>query len=711
LEIINLSPFQFANIAGRIGFPKHSLSVIIKGTFDLANEKLAVSAEEQIGITGDELYEDDDEGQGCYRYDSDFAYFKPNADLLLTGNCHPPGGIAATSCRATFRVGPYAKSLAVFGDRYWQGNSPSHPETFTIMPLKYENSFGGNGFKKNPVGKGIGKVLQKDGSLRLPLPNIENIHQLILSTNHRPDPVGYGPLGRMWQERFSKLGSYKGAWLKEQWPWFPRDFDWRHYNAAPTDMQVNGYLRGDEELYFENLHPVHSDYRTKLPGYRIRLFINEGDQRTGVDANFKEIKLNLDTLWVDMEAENLVLLWRGITPVLSEDYDEIQHIFIVDEKIEEPEQPIDIYHDLFLKILAEEELDEAYEVKPINEVEAEDITEIDEEIAKAEAHIRASLIEEGIDPDNLPEPTPEQKEEEAKILKEMGYEEEIEPPLLTRELIIEGVKQGESFANEDLNGLDLSNLKMDKVNLQSAILSGVNFTGSDLSGARLVEANLSQANLSNANLLNIDLTDADLTGARLTEANLTGAKLGDAVFEKTAMNKANLDRVSAENTVFSESNLTEATFRNSFLGGADFSNCRLDRTDFQGAYLSEASVEGATGIQINMAETNLTELRASSGCNFSNGSFRQATGKESMWDKANLTGADYRGLSLLLLMKPLYALRAWLRSAPLKSSSDKIRLSRDSPALTLLLTSSAVKKADIFIIYPLYSFVILRLLD
>ncbi len=347
------------------------------------------------------------------------------------------------------------------------------------------------------------------------------------------------------------------------------------------------------------------------------------------------------TLWVDMEAEKLVLLWRGITSVLSEDYEEIQHIFIVCENMEEPAQSIDYYHDFFLKKLAEEASDEDYEVKQIEEEEAEDTTAIDEEIAKAEVQMRASLVEAGIDPDNLPEPTAEQKAEEAKILKELGYEEEIETPSITRESIIEGAKHGETFANEDLKGLDLSNIKIDKLNLQAAILSGVNFKNTDLSGAMLAEANLAHADLSYANLRDANLKDADLTGANLTGADLTGACLEDALFENANMQKTILNNVNAENAIFSETNLTEATLINSLLQGADFSKCLLDKTNFQGADLSEASVEGATGKQVNMAETNLTELRASNGCNFSQGSFRQATGKESIWAKAILTGSDF----------------------------------------------------------------------
>ncbi len=38
----------------------------------------------------------------------------------------------------------------------------------------------------------------------------------------------------MWTQRYSKIGNYKGNYLKERWPWFPKDFDWGYFNAAPA---------------------------------------------------------------------------------------------------------------------------------------------------------------------------------------------------------------------------------------------------------------------------------------------------------------------------------------------------------------------------------------------------------------------------------------------------------------------------------------------
>lgn len=642
MEIINNTEFQFAYIAGRIGFPKHSLTLIVKGTFNLQPGKTETLAEEQLYPTGDEYYPEDEEMTGGPRYASDFVYFKPKADLLFAGKCYTPEETKVYSINVKFQVGSYAKTLTVFGNRYWVGgfNTATNPEPFSELELRYENSYGGKGYKKNPVGKGIDKVEIKTGDKLVPLPNILNVGENISSQSTKFEPAGFGPYGQMWIQRYSRTGTYKGNYLKERWPWFPKDFDWGYFNAAPVDMQVSGYLRGDEKLFFENLHPVHLQYNSQLPGIRIRCFINELDEKnpkaTG-KKNFREVKMNLDTLWVEMENEKLVLVWRGVSEIKDEDYEEIEDIFIVSEKLEEQPESIENYRTLLEKELAEEE--EILEPEPIEEEEKN--VEMEAENAKAEEQMRASLIEAGIDPDNPPQPSEEDKRKEAQMLKELGIEEEPEKVPLTREIFIEKAEKKESFEGEDLSGIDLSELDLQGLNFQNAIFTGVSLKNSDLSDSNFTEANLSGTDLSDAKLNNTIMKETDLTDAILINANLTGAVIEDAMFEKAKLDNAILTEVKGKNAIFSRAVLKDATLTNSDFNGCDFSNCIMDNANFQSSNLSEATVEGASGIRTNMSETNLTGLKAAEGCNFSKASFQKAKGAESIWEKANLTEADF----------------------------------------------------------------------
>jgi len=411
---------------GRLNFPKHSLTLIVKGTFELSLGGVAAPADEQPFPTGDEFYPDDEDMQGGPRYESDFAYFKPRADLLLAGKCYPPDGRPTQMCQATFRVGAKSRTLTVVGNRRWERHGlrfkASEAEPFTEMELRYENSYGGEGFKKNPVGKGYRKDQDEAGKKLQPLPNIEDPQDLLKTSRSHPEPAGFGPLGRMWQMRHDKMGTYKEKWLKTRWPWFPEDFDWTHYNAAPEDMQLEGYLRGDEQLCFENLHREHPQYEAQLPGLRVRCFLNKPTTAESKETKFVEVPMNLDTLWVDTEAEKLVLVWRGWAEVLSEDYEEVQHVFIMSEPVEQPPASLEQCHQQFLAKQAETQ--EAAAIKPEEppagpEVPGEAPSAAEKppiDPTELEAQTNALLAQMGIDVNKLP---PEAKAKQARLIKKL----------------------------------------------------------------------------------------------------------------------------------------------------------------------------------------------------------------------------------------------------------------------------------------------------
>jgi len=770
LNILNTLPFTFAHVPGRLNFPGHSLSLIVKGTFDLSPGGIAAVAAEQPFPTGDEQYPGDDEGKGSPRYESDFAWFKPRADLLLVGKCHTPGGTPARKCRVAFGIGALSRMLTVTGDRYAQQHdqrwSTTEAESFLELELRYENSFGGAGFQKNPTGKGYLQPGKDAGRQPLPLPNIEDPSDPTDLMGAGREPAGFGPLGRTWQTRIARMGTYSGRYRETRWPWFPEDFDWSYCNAAPEGMQLDGYLRGDEDLYCENMHPVHSQYRCRLPGLRIRCFLNRLTAAGTSDTRFEEVPMNLDTLWADMDSGILVLLWRGWAEVLSEDFEEVRDIFIMSESLDQPPAPPEQCHRLFLDRQAEEE--KAWAPAPEEPAAAEDHPEQSPEptprldpdqlaaqakalfaqmgvdadsfppevkakqallfkkLAESEpeklvemqrreldAEMKGALGKLGLDPDHLPPPSEKARMEQIRFMKELGVNEEawndvpelqslwaimaavmpkagmnpedLSPlvqqvkkqqellkkqfgveeeeeaekgvPRLTREMVQERAAAGESLAGENLRGLDLSGLEMNEIDfsravlagailagtdLRSAILSEADLTDADLLGANLAGANLAGAELARARLEKACLKDADLAHSNMTAARLAGADLTDAFCEHARLTDAVLERIEAKDASFSGADLSGAVFRNAGMQGVDLSRCLLQKTDFQGADLTGASVEGATGPGVNFAKANLTELRASEGCDFAEGVFYKALGPDSIWEQANLKRSDFR---------------------------------------------------------------------
>ncbi|WP_158745591.1 DUF2169 domain-containing protein, partial [Acidisphaera sp. L21] len=235
-------------------------------------------------------------------YASDFVAYKPRGDFLVAATAHAQGGSPVQACLVSIGIGS-RKTLAVTGDRHWitspLGSQPSKPIPFLTMPIGYDRAFGGPRDRRNPAGCGTDLVL----------PNVERPDQRITTTFARPDPAGFGPLGSTWQTRISRAGTYDNRWLEQRWPWFPTDFDWAFFNAAPPDQQFP-HFRGDEELWFENLHPKHPRLRCQLPGVVARIFVERPE-------SFDDVAARLDTIWVDPASERLVLVWRGTAAVDS----------------------------------------------------------------------------------------------------------------------------------------------------------------------------------------------------------------------------------------------------------------------------------------------------------------------------------------------------------------------------------------------------------
>ncbi|MFZ1984846.1 MAG: DUF2169 domain-containing protein, partial [Desulfatitalea sp.] len=676
MKVFNETPFAFASIMGKVVFPENTITLIVKGSYSLAPGAPAalLPPEKQLPPGGDLRYDDDPHAP--IRYESDFAYLKPRADVLLVGHCHAPEGRSAKACRVTLQAGPIRKSLMVFGDRSWQRDrlgirEKSEPKPFKAMALRYENSFGGPSESVDPW-----------------LPNLESLDgDRVVASHPGGIPAGFGPLGRAWSERMALAGSYSDRWKIERWPWLPEDFDWGYFNAAPPDQQVQGYLQGDETLYFENLHPRHSQWRSSLPGMRVRCFVSE---HAKAGPRFREIKMALDTLWVDMDDPILVLVWRGVATVASSDAKEIQELLIVQESLPEAPRPAELYADLLYR-RKEEENAAAAEPEAAPEPEAEDLpaavaAEETATHARQAAGLAAALqqaltqIHQGLSRLNLDpqvaaalraEKDPEQladqvmqllapaedpqalekikrragqafietlaqcRPEAGKLLADMGRD----PALLDAlEKNLAGGTKGRTaqpgrapakgagrLRDQDLTGADFSGMVLEKTNFQSARLAGARFVR-----ARLAGADFSQADLEGANFQGADLRKARFNFADLSQASFQGAKMAGADLSDAVLTGANLR----------EADLTKARLLRAQLGQADLGGCVLKSADLEQADLSQAQMPGA----------NLTKARLAfavlEGADLTRCVARQAVAPSGAFNQTVLTEADFSEANL-----------------------------------------------------------------
>ncbi len=288
----------------------------------------------------------------------DAAMPKPQGEVLIHGYAFAPQGKAVAALPVEFRIGPIAKTIYVFGDRFWQGRGNilsviSDPAPFTVMPLTYERAFGGPGWKRNPLGKGYAALRNERGEEVHPLPNLENPRHLIAAPADRPEPAGVGPLDYTWPQRVKKLGTYDRHWFENHWPDYPEDMDWGYFNVAPEDQQQLDFFAGGERMILKHLHKDRPHIESRLPALRQRCFLNVLADRNDPRGEqiFKEVKTRLETIWLFPHVERGIAVFRGAAAVADDEALDVRQLYLVTEKPADNPQGIEYYHEEFRKRL------------------------------------------------------------------------------------------------------------------------------------------------------------------------------------------------------------------------------------------------------------------------------------------------------------------------------------------------------------------------
>ncbi len=166
---------------------------------------------------------------------------------------------------------------------------------------------------------------------------------------------------------------------------------------------------------------------------------------------------------------------------------------------------------------------------------------------------------------------------------------------LSRDDVVEHVRNKVSLEHADLRNLDLRGIDFRRVNLASADLSGCRLSGSHFVETNLVRAKLNDADLSGSNLAGADLSKASLQKAVLSEANLANAKLIAAVLRQADLSQADLTNSDLAGADLHFAKCGRTDFRKAVLTGADFSKAFLQGALFRGANVTGATFEGAVG--------------------------------------------------------------------------------------------------------------------
>lgn len=319
MDFVNATNLESGFTVGARPDGRELLVVVVKGTFTIPAQPAdaAKLADEQAKLVACDVFTGEP-GLSAPRYEIDFAPVKPRCDILLTGNAHAPGGKPASRVKVALHVGSWSKSFDVVGNRVWEvgfsGLHATSPEPFQVLPISYNNAFGGvdrthadparhRWYAANHAGVGYREFVLLLASIQgTPLPNTEETGKPINApwTEHRP--MAFGAVGRAWQPRAALAGTYDQAWLDRQFPFLPHDFNELYYQAAPTDQQTD-HLQGGEVVELMNLTP---DGQTEFRLPKMNVPIDVYMKRGGHERIFGK----LDTLTIEPNQQRFLLCAR-----------------------------------------------------------------------------------------------------------------------------------------------------------------------------------------------------------------------------------------------------------------------------------------------------------------------------------------------------------------------------------------------------------------
>jgi len=325
-ETDNRTPFPFSPIfvADEDGRPV--VATLVKATLVVdARGKVRIAAEQEATDFAGKHYGKPD--QNSVRREPETAFTKPGTDCVLQGHAIAPR--PATQVDVGFRVGPLTKIARVTGDRIWEsglfGARISTPKAFERIPLVYERAFGGwdrtpekaelhQCEPQNPIG--IGFVAKKGKPVAGgPLPNIEDPRDPLTSQSGRCQPTGFGFVGHHWHPRAKFGGTFDAQWEQDRAPRLPKDFDRRFFQAASPGLSTATHLEGNEPIVVIGATPE-GRWEFSLPGIvapRCVLAMRQGAPVT--------LQTTLDTVIVDADTRQVVLLWRTFTKLRQGPHD------------------------------------------------------------------------------------------------------------------------------------------------------------------------------------------------------------------------------------------------------------------------------------------------------------------------------------------------------------------------------------------------------
>ncbi|MDI1475990.1 DUF2169 domain-containing protein [Polyangium sp. y55x31] len=262
VRVTSRGPFDVGSRLWRDERGSLVVTVIAKATYTFAPGD-AAPLDVPVPLQEEDGHWDDDPTRSVHA-PSDFAPFKPRAEVIIVGSAYAPEGRPARSIAARIVVGSVDKTIEAWGPRRFRADgSVEEAPLQTRFSLRYEYAAGGPG-TDNPAGIDLSRSALLGP---VPVPQlVPHLHEITSLHEHIPR-AGFGPIAAAWPVRAGLLGERERTWLGRSDAFaLPKTLPRQYFLVAPEDQRLERPLEPNETIIAENLHGKHPRLRMTLSG-------------------------------------------------------------------------------------------------------------------------------------------------------------------------------------------------------------------------------------------------------------------------------------------------------------------------------------------------------------------------------------------------------------------------------------------------------------
>lgn len=587
-----------------------------------------------------------------YQYGLDEGFAKKNPEFVVFGKNIPSETDTNTQV-VEVSVNGKKKQLAIFPKRHWVKSSftkfdQEGDDNVESILISYQNAFGGQGFKNNPIGQGFlnGDSYNDANDDKLQLPQIMPVGTILNSAYEKIKPLSFSQL-----PVDSKIKTqYSGKYTKEQektlarTPTMPKGTKDEYFQITPEDQWVSSL---DGEISYSVKGMSKEPIEGKSP--KIKAVFHSRKNKT---QQITQHQGKVDSFLLFPNENIGIVTTRFVIYTNHLDIDDSSYLVQLDEQ-GVLKRSNDANYEAFNKRFSNDR--HLYGLKeddlmpmthqPTEQEQAgnslkEHIDQLNAEQSEAFAGFDENFLND--DFDDKPSPKGVQGLIDSKS-KTYNQDQALES------LHYESLYNAHSADSVDSITLTLeANDQVESYLLETR--KGKNWQGLNIQGITIKEQELKQLNAQQTTFSTSTLNQAAFESSILTESQILSCKLNKVTFTKSNMIKAEFGNSEISNSEFIDLNLSKAQivsntftdclfeqciFNQAMIKDNIFKNCQFNNCVFNEAVIYNNDFNNSKFTQSQFEKATISII------DFSQTSFNQDNFKKATLDQVNFTNCKF----------------------------------------------------------------------